>query len=76
MTKEKTDIVLFETKDKSISMPVEVKGETVWLSANRMALLFDRTKRPFENILIMFSMKMKLKKNTTRKKCVLWVRPN
>ena len=32
MTKEKTDIVLFETSDKSISMPVEVKGETVWLA--------------------------------------------
>ena len=46
MTKEKTDIVLFETKDKSVSFPVEVTGETVWLSAN-------------------------LKRNTTRKKCVL-----
>ena len=45
MTKEKTDIVLFETKDKSISMPVEVKGETVWLSANQMALLFDRDEK-------------------------------
>ena len=45
MTKEKTDIVLFETKDKSISMPVEVKGETVWLSANQMALLFERDEK-------------------------------
>lgn len=42
MTKEKTDIVLFETSDKSISMPVEVKGETVWLNRNQMAELFDR----------------------------------
>lgn len=42
MAKEKTEIVLFETKDKAISMPVEVKGETVWLSANQMADLFDR----------------------------------
>ena len=45
MTKEKTDIVLFETKDKSISMPVEVKGETVWLSAKQMALLFERDEK-------------------------------
>ena len=45
MTKEKADIVLFETKDKSISMPVEVKGETVWLSANQMALLFERDEK-------------------------------
>ena len=42
MTKEKKEIVLFETKDKSISFPVEVKDETVWLSISQMALLFDR----------------------------------
>ncbi len=29
MAKEKTEIVLFETKDKAISMPVEVKGRKV-----------------------------------------------
>ncbi len=45
MTKEKTEIVLFETGDKSISMPVEIKGETVWLSANQMALLFGRDEK-------------------------------
>lgn len=42
MTKEKTEIVLFETEDKKISFPVEVKGETVWLNRNQMAELFDR----------------------------------
>ena len=42
MTKEKTDIVLFETKDKSVSLPVEVKDETVWLSVSQMSLLFER----------------------------------
>lgn len=40
--KKKTDIVLFETKDKSVSLPVEVKDETVWLSVSQMAILFDR----------------------------------
>ena len=45
MTKEKTEIVLFETRDKSISMPVELKAETVWLSANQMALLFERDEK-------------------------------
>ena len=29
MTREKTEIVLFETKDKSVSLPVEIKNETV-----------------------------------------------
>ena len=42
MTKEKTEIVLFETKDKSVSLPVEVKEETVWLNVSQMAILFDR----------------------------------
>jgi len=42
MTKEKTEIVLFETRDKSVSLPVEVKDETVWLNVSQMAILFDR----------------------------------
>ena len=41
MTKE-NEIVLFETKDKRITLPVEVKDETVWLSVSQMAQLFDR----------------------------------
>ena len=36
MTNEK-EIVLFETEDKKITFPVEVKDETVWLSVSRMA---------------------------------------
>ena len=42
MTKEKTEIVLFETEDKKVTLPVEVKDETVWLNRNQMAELFDR----------------------------------
>jgi len=41
MTNEK-EIVLFETEDKSILLPVGVKDETVWLNRNQMAELFDR----------------------------------
>ncbi len=39
MTKE---IILFEADDKSIKMPVSIEKETVWLSANQMAELFER----------------------------------
>ena len=39
---EKKEIVLFETEDKSISLPVLVENETVWLNRNQMAELFDR----------------------------------
>ena len=42
MKETKAEIVLFETKDKSVSLPVEVKNETVWLSVSQMAVLFDR----------------------------------
>ena len=41
MTKE-NEIVLFETEDKQVLLPVEVKDETVWLNRNQMAELFDR----------------------------------
>ena len=41
MTNEK-EIVLFETEDKKITFPVEVKDETVWLSVSQMAQLFER----------------------------------
>ena len=41
MTKE-NEIVLFETEDKRVLLPVEVKDETVWLNRNQMAELFDR----------------------------------
>ena len=36
------EIVIFETRDKSIALPVALSSETVWLSANQMAVLFDR----------------------------------
>lgn len=43
---EKTnEIVLFETQDKAVSLQVSVDNETVWLSANQMALLFDRDEK-------------------------------
>lgn len=36
------EIVIFETSDKCISLPVTVENETVWLNRNQMAELFDR----------------------------------
>lgn len=43
---EKTnEIVLFEAEDKSVTLPVAVQNETVWLSANQMASLFDRDEK-------------------------------
>ena len=36
------EIVIFETKDKQVKLPVAVDNETVWLNRNQMAELFDR----------------------------------
>lgn len=36
------NIVIFETEDKSIVLPVPVEDDTVWLNRNQMAELFDR----------------------------------
>ena len=44
MIKE-NEIVLFETKDKSVKLPVALENEMVWLTANQMAKLFDRDEK-------------------------------
>ena len=36
------EIVLFETEDKSITLPVQVTADTVWLNRNQLAELFGR----------------------------------
>lgn len=38
------EIVIFETEDKSISLPVTIENETVWLSLNQICSLFGRDK--------------------------------
>ena len=38
----KNEIVIFETEDRSIVLPVTVKQDTVWLNLKYMAELFDR----------------------------------
>lgn len=38
----KKEIVLFETEDKGIALPVTVENESVWLNRNQMVALFER----------------------------------
>lgn len=42
MRQDNNEIVIFETEDKQVKMPVAVKDETVWLNRNQIAELFDR----------------------------------
>ena len=41
----KKELVIFETADSAVKLDVPVEGETVWLSANQMAALFDRDEK-------------------------------
>ena len=36
------EIMIFETEDKQVILPVTVENDTVWLNRNQMAELFDR----------------------------------
>jgi death-on-curing family protein len=38
----KSEIILFETSDKAVSIDVTVNEDTVWLNRNQIAQLFDR----------------------------------
>ena len=40
--KKENEIVIFETEDKQIKLPVNVKNETVWLTQAQMVELFQR----------------------------------
>lgn len=62
------EIILFETKDKNIVLPVSIDGETVWLSANQMAVLFERDEKTIrKHINNVFSEEELEKENNTQK---------
>ena len=64
----KDEIVIFETEDRRITLPVAVEQETVWLSANQMAVLFDRDEKTIrKHINNVFSEEEVNKDNNTQK---------
>lgn len=44
MDKKHSDFILFKTEDEKISVDVRFEDETVWLTQDQMALLFDKAK--------------------------------
>lgn len=40
--KKENEIIIFETKDKSISLPVIITNESTWINRNQMSELFGR----------------------------------
>ena len=62
------EMVLFKTKDKEISIRVAVGDDTVWLSVNQMALLFDRDEKTIrKHINSIFREEELNKENNTQK---------
>ena len=39
------ELILFESQDKSISLNVPLRNDSVWLNRSQMAELFDRLTR-------------------------------
>lgn len=69
------EVILFETNDNAIKLEVPVEGETVWLSANQMAELFDRDEKTIrKHINNVFSEAEVDKDNNTQKMRVVGVK--
>ncbi len=65
---QKNEIVLFETQDKQIVLPVNVGQDTVWLTANHMSMLFDRDEKTIrKHINNVFAEDEIAKENNTQK---------
>ncbi len=41
---EQSDFIIFKTQDEKISVDVRFENETVWLTQDQMAMLFDKAK--------------------------------
>lgn len=68
MKKADEKVVIYQTKDGVTSIDVRLDGETVWLTANQMAILFDRDEKTIrKHINNVFSEGELPKKNNTQK---------
>ena len=69
MTENKTgEIVIFKTSDDKISVDVRFEGETVWLTIDDMASLFEKSRSTInEHILNIFEEGELEKENVVRK---------
>ena len=43
-TENKSEIVIFKTSDEKLSISVRFEGETVWLTIDDMASLFEKSR--------------------------------
>ena len=62
------EIVIFETEDNQVKLPVAVDNETVWLSANQMAILFERDEKTIRKHINNVFSEMEVEKNNNTQK--------
>ena len=68
ITNHSGDIVIYQSEDGNNRINVNLQGETVWLSANQMAILFDRDEKTIrKHINNVFSEGELPKNNNTQK---------
>ena len=68
ITNHSGDIIIYQSEDGNTRINVNLQGETVWLSANQMAILFDRDEKTIrKHINNVFSEGELPKKNNTQK---------
>ncbi len=68
MAENKSEIVIFKTSDDKISVDVHFEGETVWLTIDDMASLFEKFRSTInEHILNIFEEGELEKENVVRK---------
>ena len=68
MEENKSEIVIFKTSDDKISVDVRFEGETVWLTIDDMASLFEKSRSTInEHILNIFEEGELEKENVVRK---------
>lgn len=69
------EIVLFEIQEKSITLPVQMNSDTVYLSANQMATLFDKDEKTIrKHINNVFAEGEFVRENNTQKMRVVGVK--
>ena len=66
MNEKNNEIILFETHDQEVKLSVSLENETVWLSSNQMALLFDRDEKTVRKHVNVFKENELDKENNTQ----------
>ena len=67
-TENKSEIVIFKTSDEKVSIDVRFEGETVWLTIDDMASLFEKSRSTInEHILNIFEEGELEKESSVRK---------